>query len=285
MLNVAATRSRNRLGIRPFGKYSFGWIMRAIKAHELVEMGFEAGASVRGADAVEGVTWDDRQHLVDGYMAISAMESFYDIIGAHNLRDMMRQFAELAESDDSIRPSADEVIVHLETSFKRELERCVFVHIPTERAYYYENDEFLSGSLKQAFPNACQEMRSAANAYSCGLSVATVFHCMRALEYGLAAVVKDVGLTWTKEQWHTIIEAVESKIEGERRTLRKGSARDERLHFLSTAAKEFFYFKDGWRNHVAHNRVHYEAPQALGVLEHTVAFFEHISKALNEQTS
>ena len=63
---------------------------------------------------------------------------------------------------------------------------------------------------------------------------------MRALEYAIKALADDVGLNWTKEQWHTIIEAIESAIEKERGTLSRGLAKDERLKFLSTAAKEFF---------------------------------------------
>ncbi len=41
---------------------------------------------------------------------------------------------------------------------------------------------------------------------------------------------------WAKEQWHTIIEEIESEIQKMRRTLPKGDARDLRLSNLSGAA-------------------------------------------------
>jgi hypothetical protein len=69
-----------------------------------------------------------------------------------------------------------------------------------------------------------------------------------------------------------------------RKTLPKGAERNERLQFLSEAAKEFFYFKDGWRNYVTHRRADYDEHQALGTLEHVRAFMNHLSKHVAEQT-
>jgi hypothetical protein len=54
------------------------------------------------------------------------------------------------------------------------------------------------------------------------------------------------------------------------------------MQFLSEAAKEFFYFKDGWRNYVAHGRAAYDEHQALGVLEHTRSFMNHLATRLSE---
>jgi hypothetical protein len=51
---------------------------------------------------------------------------------------------------------------------------------------------------------------------------------------------------------------------------------------LSEAAKEFFYFKDGWRNHVSHAKDKYDGPQAFSVLNHTSAFMKHLSMGLSE---
>ena len=103
---------------------------------------------------------------------------------------------------------------------------------------------------------------------------------MRALEYALDAMAADCGLTWTKEQWHNIIEMIEAAIGDQRRSMPRGTAKNERLKGLSVAAKEFFYFKDGWRNYVVHNRVTYEDAQARNALEHVSAFTEHLAKEL-----
>jgi len=51
---------------------------------------------------------------------------------------------------------------------------------------------------------------------------------------------------------------------------------------LSQAAKEFFYFKDGWRNYVSHNRVTYDEPEAFRTLEHSRAFIVRLATKLKE---
>jgi hypothetical protein len=44
------------------------------------------------------------------------------------------------------------------------------------------------------------------------------------------------------------------------------------LNFLSTAAKEFTYFREAWRNHVAHGRANYDDNDAMKVLTHVREF-------------
>jgi hypothetical protein len=58
----------------------------------------------------------------------------------------------------------------------------------------------------------------------------------------------------------------------ERENLPKGPARNERLQFLSEAAIEMRYFKDGWRNYVSHGRGAYDEHNARGIIEHVRAF-------------
>jgi hypothetical protein len=52
------------------------------------------------------------------------------------------------------------------------------------------------------------------------------------------------------------------------------------LQFLSAAAKDFAYFKDGWRNYVAHNKASYQENDAAAVLEHVKSFMNHLGSHL-----
>ena len=123
---------------------------------------------------------------------------------------------------------------------------------------------------------------SAVDCYALQHNTAAVFHCMRILEHGLTALAQDVGLVFDIQQWNTIIEQIESKVAELRKSLPRGSKKNERMQFLSEASKEFFYFKDGWRNYVSHNRGRYDEHQAAGVLEHTRSFMNHLSTRLSE---
>jgi len=134
----------------------------------------------------------------------------------------------------------------------------------------------------KAFPTAKADIESAVDCYALGQYTACAYHLMRVLEHGLRAMATNVGRAFDKQNWGNIIEEIESSIEAERNSLPRGVAKDERLTFLSAAAKEFFYFKDGWRNHTAHNRVTYDETMARGLIEHVRDFMNHLSTKLSE---
>jgi hypothetical protein len=52
--------------------------------------------------------------------------------------------------------------------------------------------------------------------------------------------------------------------------------------FYSEAAKEFTYFKDAWRNHVAHGRAQYGEHDAAKVMSHVRDFMTLLATRLKE---
>lgn len=108
---------------------------------------------------------------------------------------------------------------------------------------------------------------------------------MRVLECGLRALAHNVGRTFETQQLQNIIDEINSSIEAERKTLPRGKERNERLQFLSEAAKEFVYFKDGWRNYVSHGRGDYDGHQARSVMEHVRSFMNHLATQLNDASA
>jgi len=163
-----------------------------------------------------------------------------------------------------------------------ELRGKLFLFVPPHRASFYEA-KIVNDVTATAFPRATQELRAAGNCFACGLHTACVFHCMRGLEGGLASIASEVEVNASFENWKTIIDQIGKKIASLRETLPKGSEKQERIQFLSEAAKEFWHFKDGWRNHVAHAHATYTEPQAQAVMGHVVSFFEVLSTKLNER--
>lgn len=133
-----------------------------------------------------------------------------------------------------------------------------------------------------AFPSAKKDIEEAVDCYALDHNTACVFHLMRVLEHGLRAFAADVGKSFDIQNWQNIIDEIESAIRVEAKGLPRGAPRMERLQFLSEAAKEFHYFKDGWRNYVSHNRVEYDEHQCLSALEHTRSFMNAISSRLSE---
>jgi hypothetical protein len=54
-------------------------------------------------------------------------------------------------------------------------------------------------------------------------------------------------------------------------------AKSEELAFLSGAAAQFRYFKEAWRNHVAHSRATYDDIEALRIMSHVHQFMDELA--------
>lgn len=132
------------------------------------------------------------------------------------------------------------------------------------------------------FPDAARDIHAGIDLWALGHATASVFQFMRVLEYGLRTLAMHVGLTFDIQNWQNIINEIEAKIGELAKSLPRGTSKNERLQFLSEAAKEFVYFKDGWRNYVSHGRGIYDEHQARSVMEHVRAFMTTLSSKLTE---
>lgn len=141
------------------------------------------------------------------------------------------------------------------------------------------------GAITTKFPSTAVDILAAVDCWALGYGSASVFHSMRVLEYGIAALARDVGREIGTQNWQNIIDQIESEIRNLGRTLPSGLEKSERLQFLSEAAKEIVYFKDGWRNYVSHNRAAYDVHQARSVLEHVRSFMTVLSRRLGESAA
>ncbi len=175
-----------------------------------------------------------------------------------------------------------ENIIQLREMIINELKEVLLIFIPREKAIWLEKERNVNAQFAQSFPSALDDYKEVVFCYASGRYIATVFHSMRILEYGLKALAEDIGLIFDVQQWGTIIDQIEKEIGNIRKTMPKGPAKSERLQFLSEAAKEFAYFKDGWRNYVSHRRATYDGPQALSAINHVKAFMLHLSRKLSE---
>jgi hypothetical protein len=140
-------------------------------------------------------------------------------------------------------------------------------------------------AVLQSFTSAEEDIRAAVDLWALGHATASVFQFMRVLERGLRILARDVGITFDVQNWQNVIDQIESEIRQLGKSLPSGQPKNERLLFLSQAAKEFVYFKDGWRNYVSHGRGIYDEHQARSVMEHVRSFMTTLSSKLSEWNS
>jgi hypothetical protein len=162
----------------------------------------------------------------------------------------------------------------------------LFLYVPPEDAKRFQTP--LTGFTKsvEAFPSACKHMVNASRCQALGQHIACVFHCVGVLQYGLYALADELEVSFSfplpMAEWCAIIDRSETKIK-ELRNQPRSQSKDEILKFYSEAASQFRYFKDAWRNHIAHLREEYDKRDADRVLSHTQEFMEHLSTRLKEQ--
>jgi hypothetical protein len=171
----------------------------------------------------------------------------------------------------------------LSESVDFEIQRRYFAYIPQDDAKIKLNlEEDWAKTLSTFASSVKGEVEEAVDSYMFGAYNASVFMLMRVLERGLRALAADVQKEFTTQNWGQIIDQIESAISEENKKLRAGQERNARLEFLSKAAREFFYFKEGWRNHVAHARTTYDEPQTKSIMVHVRDFMNHLSTRLSE---
>jgi hypothetical protein len=169
-------------------------------------------------------------------------------------------------------------------AIKSEISSRYFYYVEQERAKYY--DLILPSVVSVSFPLTSKELISAANAFAAGLPTACVFHSMRAAEIGVRTLAKELGVSFPDKpielaEWQNILDQADSKIVG-MKSLSRGALKDEELKFYSQASVQFRYFKDAWRIRVAHARETYDDSQARRIFDHTLEFFETLSRRLKE---
>jgi len=167
-----------------------------------------------------------------------------------------------------------------------ELKKRYFVEIAADREQWYElGANAFGAAVLGAFGSASEDIEEASKSYALERHSACVFHCMRIVGRGLKALATDVNVQFETKMWGTVISSIEGKVKEIRTNGIPGmdkAAKDARLQFLSEAAKEFAYFKDGWRNYVFHDGPTYDQGQAASVLEHTRSFMVQLATRLSE---
>src|SRR5207302_9606798 len=112
---------------------------------------------------------------------------------------------------------------------------------------------------------------------------------------GLKALAKRLTVKYDGRTCDKIISDIEDSIRAAvnvRGNAPKGSKppsratavrRNADITLFSTAATEFVWFKEAWRNHVAHGRAQYDENDALKVITHVRGFMDRLSTRLRER--
>lgn len=172
------------------------------------------------------------------------------------------------------------------------VEDCIFISIPQDKiCYVAEPTVTVFEGIGDHFPTAAKHLETAGKCLASSFSDACVYHCMNALEFGIRALAAEVGTIFKAEieveNWKNVIDAIESDIQKKIKRIEQNEPKSleklAKLKAQADTAMQFRYFKDAWRNHVAHGRDSYDEHQAETILTHVTDFMRLlIQRGLSE---
>jgi hypothetical protein len=192
----------------------------------------------------------------------------------------------------------DHELKALRSDIRGQAKREFFYHYPRDKALMIDNAADHWAEALSAFPSIDENIMAAIDCYALGHNNASIYHSMMILECGLPALAKKLSVTFDPDKvtWHDLIAKTKAKIDDEvaaRAQRPKGTkppttkaekaTNKKRGQFLADcqeAAIQFGYFKDIWRNHIAHGRANYDKNDALKCLEHVRDFMEVLATKL-----
>jgi len=180
--------------------------------------------------------------------------------------------------------NAERTCHHVEaiySTLKAELRTTLFKMIPRERAKYSNAEWLRDTDLQTKFPVAVTELERGGICYSLGQPTACVFHGMRALESGLAALAKPFSISTTLDNWQNIIEQIEKSVRS-LGTQPKSQQKSDDEKFYGSAPSHLYFVKNAWRNHVSHRLENYSDDDAIRILLRTEEFIESLCERFQE---
>jgi hypothetical protein len=259
----------------PYGLVSL-WLMLQLYANTIV--GSSANLAKLWLGLRLGGTLDERG--VDDLA--TALGDMKRECGKHGFHSSLNQIERIEEHINRRNLSGEE-LGQLVLRIHEDLQAELFLHVPKDRISYYKAKDPLFGvEVANRFPSVSFDVAEAGKCYALHRSTACVFHLMRVLEIGLAALAARFGVPADHTNWQNIIERTEKAIRGMASDPHRPSDWKDQQEFYSQAASHFMIFKDAWRNYTAHARGKFTEEEAGILMLNIRSFMEKLATRLHE---
>ena len=152
-------------------------------------------------------------------------------------------------------------LAELNNSIRREMQVCLFFHMPGEQAKFYAQGDLFGSEVSARFPSIHFDMVEAGNCYAMGRGTACVFHLMRVVEIGVQefGTALKVSLTGQKN-WQNILDEINKAIKAL-------PSKEPKTPGLSQASANLYAVKLAWRNEVMHPNDKYTLEEAKDLID------------------
>jgi hypothetical protein len=159
----------------------------------------------------------------------------------------------------------------LQGRIKDEMNTQLFLYIPTERVWSYDQKELFGQGVNNKFPEAQFDITEAGNCYTAGRGTAAVFHLMRVMELAVQKLGDKLGVTLVQEKnWQVILDGVDKAI--------KALPKSPTKVAMSQATASLYAVKVAWRNEVMHPKETYTLEEAENLIRLVKMFMQQLAE-------
>lgn len=178
-------------------------------------------------------------------------------------------------------------INNIENLADKELREKAFFYVPPERTKFFRREgepPSFGQPVADSFSGASYDIHEAGFCMGLARWTASVFHLMRVLEVGLAALGAKFDVSLEHTNWAPAIEQIDSRIKGMHKDPSWKALPDckEQQEFYSQAASHFEVLKNAWRNYTMHRRGFYTEEQAEEIYNNVRGFMQKLATRLHE---
>ena len=178
-----------------------------------------------------------------------------------------------------------ELVTDVRVTFRRELSLIKTFCIEPKYEIYFDVDLLTFGpKFQTSFSTAVFEIDEAGKCHALGRSTATVFHLMRAMEIGIRAVARSLGIPDpvkdAERNWGKILEKIKKELES-RHTNSSWQPGDK--DFFAEAYASLDAVRVAWRNPTMHVENKYIEDEAEHIFVTVRGFMKKLSSRLDEQ--
>jgi len=253
--------------------------MLRVYAQPYITVGLMAGKMTNWLDTMLRLEPMRGAEPIDDAMAqemVELLEKIEDECGRSELlctvTSSIEWFKKHYEQSRPTKLQAIDFIKHLTYIFTAELNKQMLFQVSEAERPFFETS--LEAKTISAFPSASREIEDAGRCYALDQWTACVLHLMRALEFGIASLVKALNVTPKNPNWEQVLRDCEIEIE-------KLPSKDDR-GFYSEVATTFRHFRGAWRNHAVHGHDTYDSRSGVTIFLNVREFFRQISIRLSE---
>ena len=140
-------------------------------------------------------------------------------------------------------------IAGLEGTLRAEMQRSLFLFVPSERSRYYVQPMREWEPALSRFPKIAVDVAESSRCFACDRYAGAIFHALLIAEFGVIDVAKTFGVQGDRPGWVALerLEKIKNKKHSDRSDLEKAHSQ-----FLELVMPLMVAIKDAWRHKISH---------------------------------